>query len=457
MASKAHPGERLATSGESSSSSAARDICAAANETSDRCMTTECSPPGQTRQSEEDEEEDHDKDDEVPVQDRPIVCLLEDVPDRTTTSATTNPMSPSGGKQQRQRCRMFRVVRSKGKALASGGFGVTVVTDQPPEDESQKRTSSGRDDDVDDDIDTVTEDGPTNSNHTATTDTKMEVNNKQVKEEADANPPTKKSTKPSAEYLFIEEVLFLHEKGLLRAMARSGLTDETGHPADDDAEPIDAATTGADRAERSMATAKPLDTSQLYQLLPRLGIDLAVYRVYSHLRSQDFRVLRHDPDRYEILCCQRDDQERRRQRKLEQRRRKPTEEREEQLPEDDEPRQPTTKGGTPKQSWKLRRKVRESIQNAPPPSIPNPSIHQKKSSENENDNDDGDTDEIAISWDVYNPNSNFGKTHPGLPDFYVTAAYYNVPTISFSDLKTLIRDKCHGIPLKVATVSDSGT
>jgi hypothetical protein len=63
---------------------------------------------------------------------------------------------------------------------------------------------------------------------------------------------------------------------------------------------------------------------------------------------------------------------------------------------------------------------------------------------------------LGICWDAYHPNSNFGKTHPGLPDFHVTVTYFNVPVATFSELKSLLK-KCSGIPLKVATVSDSGT
>lgn len=209
---------------------------------------------------------------------------------------------------------MFRVIEAKGKALSSGGFGVTIST--KPSEET--------------DID---------------------------------------ATAKSAEYLFVEEMLFLQQQGLLECMDN--------------------------------ATGSALDSAQLFRMLPILNLSLPMYLVYAHLRSQDFRVLRHSPDRLSLLMQQ------------------------EKL-SDTSSRQESTR---------LRQQVRTSIAEAPPPSI----------------------DRAEIAWDAYNPNSKFGKTHPGLPNFYVAVTYYNEPHIRFSQINNLIMNRCHGIPLKLATVSDSGT
>lgn len=294
------------------------------------------------------------------IYDRPIVCILEE----------DNVSQEQPQQKRRKRCRMFRVIRYKGKALASGGFGVTVATKKKSENGVEEEDEDDEDDSGEDSEDETPKHDETNS---------------------EQQPPN--DTTKSSEYLFVEEVLFLHEKGLLRALC-------------DDKE--------------------PLDTSQLYQWLPKLGVSLASYRVYSHLRSQDFRVLRHDPHRLDILLQQ---TEHEKQRKLRQQA--------EQASNNEDAT--SSKNHPRKHSLKLRRKIRSSIQSAPPPTIPA-----------------NDKTKLQICWDAYNPNSNFGKTRPGLPDFYVASTFYNLPMVGFSDLHALM-EECHGIPLKVATVSDSGT
>ena len=336
------------------------------------------------------------KEDELSVlHDRPIVCMLEEPLRRSSTVSTTTTT-------KRRRCRMFRVIRSKGKALASGGFGVTVVT-----------SLNGEESDI------------------------------------------------SAEYLFMEEVLFLHERGLARVLMSTSATRE---------EEIDDVGQNKNVIDDIVTS---LDTSQLYQLLPIMGISLAVYRVYSHLRQQDFRVLRHDPNRYGILCRQQKHQEDKRKRQQEyqkdhqQQQQQQQQHQHQQLKEEEEEKDCNTEQDSDslphktnrKQSLRLRHQVRDSIQNAEPPSIPFPDGNNNGEDNKDDDSNSHkhDDDKIRLCWDAYNPNSNFGKTHPGKPNFYVAATYYNVPTVRFSDLKALIREQCNGIPLKVATVSDSGT
>ncbi len=264
--------------------------------------------------------------------DRPIVCALDSERD------------------------MFRVLRAKGKALSSGGFGVRI-TDTSAEDDGVIEGKG------------IKDEGCERLNHGL--------------EESGENI-IGTTSKTSTEFLFIEEALFLHERGLLLALSGT----------DGDA----------------------MDSSQLYQLLPEFGVSLAIYLSYSHLRSQEYRVLRHDPNRLQILQLQLD-------------------------------------GTFGAKDTSLRRKVKESIQNAPPPCIP----AYRNCNDNNINNDDDNHANIQICWDVYNPNCNFGKTHPGLPDFFVAVSYYNVPMIRFSELLHMIKGPCQGIPLKVATVSDSGT
>ncbi len=208
---------------------------------------------------------------------------------------------------------MFRVLDAKGKALSSGGYGVSI----------SNKTSDGSD-------------------------------------------GTEVATQ-SAEHLFVEEVLFLQQQESLQCV-------------DDD---------------------HVLDSAQLFRMLPILGMSLPMYLVYAHLRSQDFRVLRHTPERLDILMQQ------------------------EKLGET----------STRKEITQLRHQVRNSIANAPPPLM----------------------GPLTIAWDAYNPSSKFAKTHPGLPDFYVAVTYYNEAHVRFSQLDELVSHQSKGIPVKIATVSDSGT
>eukprot|EP00934_Nitzschia_sp_Nitz4_P002856 Nitzschia sp. Nitz4//scaffold1_size375055//138497//139324//NITZ4_000255-RA/size375055-processed-gene-0.340-mRNA-1//1//CDS//3329540982//2846//frame0 len=215
---------------------------------------------------------------------------------------------------------MFRITRCKSKAMTSGGFGITISSKQL----STKDTSETRNSEI-----------------------------------------------ASQEFLFVEEVLFLFQRGLLEC------TDPS--------------------------TKSALFESDIFRLLSKMGISLAQYLVFAHLRSQDFRVLRHSPNRLRLL--------------------------KQQVQSGNETRLEVTT---------LRHQVRDSIASAPPPTIP----------------DEG----LCISWDVYNPNSNFAKTHPGIPDFYVAATFYNKPQVSFANIFAIVHSPDYeGVPLKIATVSDSGT
>jgi hypothetical protein len=237
---------------------------------------------------------------------------------------------------------LFRVLRAKGKALASGGFGVAIA-------------EPGSKDSAPEEI------PPTKPTATGTTNHHL--------------------SKPS-DFLFIEEVIFLFERGLLQCLAPNSLSS-------------------------SATTTACLDSSQLYQLLLPLGVSLPIYFAYAHLRKQDYRVLRHAPERLALLQQQ---------------------------------QQQDTVTSYQQTTQSLRHQVRDSIQRAAPPTIPK--------------DDDAPT---TIAWDVYSPNSDFAKTKPGIPDFYVAVSYFNVPSLSFQQLQTLLVTKCHGIPFKIATVSDSGT
>lgn len=62
----------------------------------------------------------------------------------------------------------------------------------------------------------------------------------------------------------------------------------------------------------------------------------------------------------------------------------------------------------------------------------------------------------SIAYDVYEPNAGFSQSCPGLPDVHAAATFYNHNDSAFSDLQQLMT-QADGIPLRIATVSDSGT
>eukprot|EP00536_Pseudo-nitzschia_multiseries_P008374 jgi/Psemu1/20261/gm1.20261_g len=344
--------------------------------------------------------EDDDNDDDAEggrqhrsLADRPILCVLEE-----------KPLDPT---QKRKRCRMFRVIHSKGKALASGGFGVTVITDESgkdyePDDENENE------EDVEQETTTKTFTSEEFTTDNLPNDAPNEAQESMAAETE--TTPSANTKRSSSEYLFIEEVLFLHEQGLLRALKRTQANEST---------------TATDVKAEDNNT-QSLDTSQLYQLLPSMGMSLAMYRVYSHLRSQDFRVLRHHPDRYEIFGRNNSSSSNNNNNNSNSNSNSKIM---------IQTRTRTRAEISQRHSWSRRRRF--TATGAAPQST--------------------QAGSVSLCWDAYHPNSNFGKTHPGLPDFYVAVTYYNVPTVRFSDFKALLRDKCHGIPLKVATVSDSGT
>ncbi len=264
-----------------------------------------------------------------------------DVQDEKEVSPPPGTIVASGGIQVR--CRwdpqwnMFRVSESRGKALSSGGFGVTIPS-----------TMAGRSG-----IEETGAEGARNSD--------------------DLLPQV-----VSPQYLFIEEVLFLYERGVLECVHHEKNT--------------------------------ILQSAHLYDMLPKLQMSLPMYLVYAHLRDQDFRVLRHNPERYTILKQQED------------------------IKNLDNPVHCAL------DIRDLRYQVRVSVATASAPRM-----------------SQGIGGGLSIAWDVYQPSAEFAKTHPGFPDFYVAAAFFNVSFVHFCEIEDLMKHQCHGIPLKIATVSDSGT
>jgi hypothetical protein len=267
--------------------------------------------------------------------------------------------------------RLFRVTRNRGKDLAMGGFGILVETAEDAK---------------------ISEDPPV----------------------------------PPVEYLFIEEVLFLHERGFLEVL----LSEE----------------------EEGLAK-QPLDSYQLYHLLEPCGLSLAAHLVYAHLRAQDFRVIRHTPYRRQILedlqeCAyerQRRKEEIAREKQLLEEQGIPAAQEEERLQDEESPSHEGVacidykkEPGNSISAWKL--KLRQDAAHACPPTVFS--------------NDNGQP--ASIAFHVYNPKSGFSRSDPGLPDLYVAATFYCDSCLKFQHLQELLQ-LANGIPLRMATVSDAGT
>lgn len=251
--------------------------------------------------------------------------------------------------------KMFRVLVQKGKAFTSGGYGIDCCN-HPPDcrgDETLERL-------------------PSQSQTT---------------------------------YLFIEEALFLHERGLLIVLFPNGVD--------------------------------TMSSCDLFRLLEENNLSLPIYLAYAHLRSQAYIVLRH------VNVHQRlDDAEEHEQ---EDEKCSATENLGER---GDQSVDPTTK---------RRRKLhlRQKRLNASSPTILSNRHFGKSAIRDPLEFSEDATRYIA--FDMYNPNSNFRKTNPGRPNFFVAVSHYNAGQQSptFDILMKLVK-VCQGVPLRLVSVSDSG-
>jgi hypothetical protein len=277
-------------------------------------------------------------------------------------------------------CDVFEVIRVRGKSLASGGFGFVTVgrrslsaseKEAPGQAAPNEETSAERDN--------------------------AEGGSSPNVQSSNAHSPAVTAT----EHLFLEEVLFLHERGLLEcrdppdAASRSTLASQDAAP------------------DHAPAVSSAWDAFRLYSLLNHVdAVSLPVYLVYAHLRKQGFRVVRHTPHRRALL--------------------------EEQQQQQGEQAGATSADGdadgreSSRSSDQRRRQLllREDAAHAVPPAL------------------------FGLAWDVYQPNSQFRRSRPGLPDFYAAVAMYNAP-MKMQRILDLV-DECRGIPFQIGTVSASG-
>lgn len=266
---------------------------------------------------------------------------------------------------------MFCVTRSKGKALASGGFGVKVRIQ-----EGINNGASG---------------GAKGSWSPKGGNSEMEKGDQIIfhqpqNVDLDEEPKNGNEDYRSLvyDYLFLEEVLCLFEQGLLECYSEDN----------------------NDQNDRDVH--RPLSSPQLYALLDPLKLPMASYLVYAHLRQQTFRVMRYSSQRISLLKQLQD--------------------------------------CPPRQKRNLLLQLRKDIQEAPPPTVLGDEVETTFTN----------TDEIPFSFCVYSPDSHFSKANPGVPMFLVAVTYFGQSSLTYAVLQRLLR-QANGIPVKIATVADSGT
>jgi len=278
------------------------------------------------------------------------------------------------------------------------------------------------------------------------------------------NNPSIPNKVSSAEYLFIEEALFLHERGLLHVL----------HESKDDNDNIDETCqkTGSDNndgggeSDCKGSVKEPMNTQDLYKImLDTLHIPLQIYLTYSHLRSQTYIVVRHTEHRLNIIKSM-DDGGSNGQRKNKNCKDFEegiftTTENDEKIPLQDQSDQSSflrQRNQNKSKKDQLKIQLRRDFFHAPIPFIfgeEDTTNHNKGSSKSQNSRSDSGSSK-KIAFDVYEPNSQFRKTCPGRPDFYISITNFAQPSPTFMEIKQLI-DACDGIPLRMAAVADGGT
>ena len=223
-----------------------------------------------------------------------------------------------------------------------------------------------------------------------------------------------------------EEALFLHMRGLLR---------------------IECNNHEAGTKEESTT----LSTQDLFcNMLPECKISLAAYLAYAHLRAQGYILMRYSTERMKLLLARKESHDS-----------KPNASSEDTECIEDE-------AGT--QQYKrfiterlAKQRLIDDVATAPQPYV--------VSSDEWNSN----RDNVRLAYYAYNPNSNFKRTNPGLPDFGVAVMPFHSSSTNapaFDVISSLVA-LCHGvkkekndgldttassneIPLRIATVADGG-
>eukprot|EP00977_Amphora_coffeiformis_P018408 scaffold6456_cov147-Amphora_coffeaeformis.AAC.5 len=177
------------------------------------------------------------------------------------------PPLPNNAILERER-KLFRLRKASGGTVARGAFGIHMSSSSTTTTTTTTTTTA---------VAAAAVDKTENDGLNDASDNK--VDNEVDSDTDEVDVKTNNDSSPAADnnnnnknhhnwYLFIEEAIFLHERGLLQ------VHDET---------------------EQIM------DSYALYQLLPAHNMPLAVFLVYAHLRQQTFKVVRYSAERRRLI------------------------------------------------------------------------------------------------------------------------------------------------------------
>ena len=281
------------------------------------------------------------------------------------------------------------------------------------------------------------------------------------KPKAPTQPP------PTQLYLFIEEVLFLHERGLIEVY------------------------NDADEKDR-------LESKDLFAMLPKLGVAFPVYLTYAHLRAQTYIVMRHAPRRLDLVDALAERSARKRKRDEGGTETKGNEAdggadtTATNVTDKSDPGQSAKKGDIGLttddmeeasksgkiRSANLKKRLRAVEFNAPAPILMRSTDTAEKwsqylpsvlSSHHGEPQEEPSEEELRavpgacirpstspIAFDVYGPNSAFKRTDPGRPEFCVAIASFAEASPGFGSINALV-SIARGVPVRISTVADGGT
>ena len=236
------------------------------------------------------------------------------------------------------------------------------------------------------------------------------------------------------ECLHPEEALFLHTRGLMRIESFPTKNVNCREP----------------RIHATISTQELINN-----MLPECYISLTAYLAYAHLREQGYILMRYSTDRLSLLVRMISSSQkyniRQAQGSLSEQNESPQKVTTNNLSIPDQQQHVNGVNQLDKKEKSAKQLYREDVANAPPPCI---SCNALKLEEQ---------NVKCLAYLAYNPNAQFRRTNPGMPDFGVAIMPYHShgergPTVdSIFSLMSLCKSDDFDFPLRVMTVSDGGS
>lgn len=163
--------------------------------------------------------------------------------------------------------RLFRLRKSTGGTISKGAFGVHI-SDSPAQHCPSKAGDTARSDQKATDQTMAAKSNDLRKHDHVHLGDSENVDQQQRNQDTMEETSNSNGARASDWFLFIEEVIYLHERGLLEVFDENE-TRLNGH--------------------------------DLYRLLPEHQVPLPIYLVYAHLRQQTFKVVRYSAERRRII------------------------------------------------------------------------------------------------------------------------------------------------------------